>query len=479
VKTAVEDTPAIDLSTPRSAGPVSSHGVSPAGLVLSAVALGCALQVNFGQYHPVAMLWLSVALGGVVASVVAAGHPALRALDDRRPLVLGLALSVQLGLLLTRSPGATGRLATDQGLSAFKAGAIAGIVFASATVALAGRRSGRACLLAMLLIHAALGLWVLRAAPDPGTDVILFQREGAAALVEGRNPYELTFKDPYAGRSRFYGPGVAANGRLHFGYPYPPLSLLLVALGHLAGDVRYAQWLAMTAAGAFVALTRPAAPWAVGAAGVLLFTPRGFFVLEAGWTEPLTVLMLAATVFASCRRQGSAWLPLGLLFATKQYLVLTVLVAPLFTPPTGRRRRVLFASALLVAAAVTLPLVLWNAPAFVHSAVLLQFRQPFRDDALSYSAALANVFGWRPPAWLAFAAVGAAVWLALRKLPRTPAGFAAGAALVFLTFFAFNKQAFCNYYHFVIGALCCAAGAAATVAPPASPDDAISAAKTA
>ena len=31
-------------------------------------------------------------------------------------------------------------------------------------------------------------------------------------------------------------------------------------------------------------------------------------------------------------------------------------------------------------------------------------------------------------------------------------------------FFAFNKQAFCNYYHLVIGALCCAAGV--SNAPP-------------
>ena len=40
--------------------------------------------------------------------------------------------------------------------------------------------------------------------------------------------------------------------------------------------------------------------------------------------------------------------------------------------------------------------------------------------------------------------------------PRTPAGFAGGVALVYFAFFAFNKQAFENYYFFVIGALCCA-----------------------
>ena len=39
--------------------------------------------------------------------------------------------------------------------------------------------------------------------------------------------------------------------------------------------------------------------------------------------------------------------------------------------------------------------------------------------------------------------------------------------LLLLAFFAFNKQAFCNYYHFVIGALCCAV-AVATPGPERS-----------
>jgi 4-amino-4-deoxy-L-arabinose transferase-like glycosyltransferase len=43
---------------------------------------------------------------------------------------------------------------------------------------------------------------------------------------------------------------------------------------------------------------------------------------------------------------------------------------------------------------------------------------------------------------------GVSAW----RLPRTPAAFATALAVTFLSFFAFNKQAFCNYYFFVIGA---------------------------
>ena len=55
---------------------------------------------------------------------------------------------------------------------------------------------------------------------------------------------------------------------------------------------------------------------------------------------------------------------------------------------------------------------------------------------------------------MAFLAAGLAVGLALWRLPRTPAGFSAAIATTFFAFFLFNKQAFCNYYFFVVGALC-------------------------
>jgi hypothetical protein len=49
--------------------------------------------------------------------------------------------------------------------------------------------------------------------------------------------------------------------------------------------------------------------------------------------------------------------------------------------------------------------------------------------------------------------------LALWRVARTPAGFALGVAAVFLAFFVLNKQAFANYYFFVVGALCVAVAA--------------------
>jgi hypothetical protein len=55
-----------------------------------------------------------------------------------------------------------------------------------------------------------------------------------------------------------------------------------------------------------------------------------------------------------------------------------------------------------------------------------------------------------------------AALLALARCPRTPAGWALAVAFVYLVFFAFNKQAFCNYYFFPLAALCAAIAANVT-----------------
>jgi hypothetical protein len=116
---------------------------------------------------------------------------------------------------------------------------------------------------------------------------------------------------------------------------------------------------------------------------------------------------------------------------------------------------------------------------FVRSALTLQFEQPFRQDALSYLAWYGQWAGAEAAAglsWLAFLMMGLAMLLALWRCQRTAAGFATAVALTYLAFFVFNKQAFANYYYFVIGALCCAIAAMAPVTTRAVPEAEVSAA---
>ena len=211
-----------------------------------------------------------------------------------------------------------------------------------------------------------------------------------------------------------------------------------------------------------MAYARPG-PLGSVAAALFLFTPRGLFVLEQSWTEPFLVLLLSATVFAACRRD--TWVPylFGLFLVVKQYLVFVVPLAWLIVrrPLPDKKELGRWAlKAAVAGAAVSLPLALWDISAFIRDVVTLQFDQPFRADALSYPAyALRRGYGPLPTT-LAFVAALVAVGLSLLRAPRTPAGFASAVALTFLGFFSFNKQAFCNYYYFVLGALCCAIAAA-------------------
>jgi hypothetical protein len=428
-------------------------------LAASAIALGYALQIANGTLHPKAITYLSWAF---LLCAVAVFAPRLPWLDAQReqPAVFLLAggLIVQFAELLTDQPGMYLQVGPRTFATYFKWMAAAAVVAGSLIPD--GIWFRRSRILALLAIHFALGLWLIHTSPNPFIDVYVFQRDGINELFAGRNPYAMTYPDIYGG-STAYGEGLSVNGRLTFGFPYPPLSLFLAIPGHLFGDVRYSQLVAMTASGALMAFARPGRLGALAAA-LFLFTPRGLFVLEQSWTEPFLVFLLSATVFAACRRATLVPYLFGLFVVAKQYLVLVVPLAWLILRrplPDKKELGRWTLKALAIGAAVSVPLALWNPSAFITDVVTLQIYQPFRSDSLSYSANAVRLGGSPWPTWLAFIAAMLAVGVSLLRAPRTPAGFAGAVALTYFGFFAFNKQAFCNYYYFVVGALCCAVAA--------------------
>ena len=431
-------------------------------LSVSALALGHALQISDGTFQPRALLWLTIAFIVATLGIAIPEIPEIELLgEDLTVFVLGAGLAWQFSQFLTRPPGSFLHPASIRSYMPFFTGlAVAAILAGLALFKTA--RPGRALVPLLLSTHFLLGLWLIKMAPHPFIDVFVFQRNASHALLHGINPYAITFPDIYGGKSPFYGPGVSVNGRLTFGFPYPPLSLFLVLTGDVfahvfGGDFRYAQLAAMTLSGACMAYARPGRLGAVAAA-TFLFTPRIFFVLEFAWTEPFVVLLLCATVFCACRAPKALPLMLGLFLVVKQYLVLVVPLTWLLLPRPVRWRELwrLLWQVGLVGAVVTLPLMLWNIPAFIRDVVTWQLIQPFRLDALSYLVWFVREGGSRPPIWIPLAVVIPAAALALWRSSRTPAGFAAATALIYFAFFAFNKQAFCNYYFFVVGALSCA-----------------------
>ncbi len=458
--------------------------VTTIGSLLAAVALGWALQRSNGTLEAVALNRLTAAL---VFALVALLAP--RVVRSDRPLglalppLLVLALGFQFAQFLLKTPAGFLQL-DEEGMTSFHQLLALAAVTGGACVA--ERSWLRHAFLALLLwSHLKMGAWVLAHTPDPYIDVHVFQRDSLAALLAGRNPYGIDFPNLYGDGTPFYGQGLTAGGRVLFGYIYPPINLLLALPGHLlAGDHRYSHLVAMTLTGALFAYLRPGVLGSACAA-LYLFTPRSFYVLERGWTEPFVVLLLAATVFCACHLPRALPYVFGLFISAKQYLVLMVplyaLLLPRPLPPLRQLAGHLLRAASLPVA-LTLAFLLWDPRGFFHSVVELQFRQPFRKDALSYSAWIVKQGGEALPVWLGFALALLLVVLVLWRAPRTPAGFAAGIGLAMLAFFSVNKQAFCNYYYLVVGAFACGGAASfplaarqparqrvAAPAPPAAP----------
>ena len=313
--------------------------------------------------------------------------------------------------------------------------------------------------------------WMIHDLDLSDMDVHLFQQQGSAALLEGKNPYELRYLNIYGEGTDLYAPELQSGEYLEFGFPYPPLSLLMAVPGYaLAGDYRYAAAFAGAITGLLLAFARPGAI-AAGIAALFMLSPLTLRVIYNGWTEPFVGALLAAVVWAAIRRPRLTPVLLGLLVAAKQYvlpvLLPAVVLLSLVRRSVGAIPMILVAAA--VAGATILPFLLWNPGEFIHSVVLLQAYQPFRADSVGIAGAIARMGGWEIPAWTAFGGSAIALALATKMAPRTPAGFAGATALFFLVFFLLSKQAFMNYYYVVFVALACSVAAAATASAGGRP----------
>ncbi len=454
-------------NAPDAAAPPPSEGWVLAACCLSAATvLGLTLQLTNGTLRQDAIqgLTLTLVLSAVGVAAWRLGRWTLRA-EAVLAVLLGGAVLLQLREFVQTHPGMYLHLSGPWPYADVY-WALGGEALVVGALLAAPDRARRWLVPALLGLHLFLGAWMLRTSPAPYIDVFVFEAQGADALMAGTNPYAMTFPNIY-GHGDFYGPGLVENGRLLFGFPYPPLSLYFSTLSKwLTTDPRWAQVTALALAAGFMAYARGGRLGA-GAAALLLMTPRGLFVLEQAWTEPFLVCLLAASVFCACRFPRALPYVFGLLLAVKQYTVFLVPLVLLLTPLRGRALWGLLWRAGATALGVSLPLIVINVPAFIRSVVTLQLDQPFRTDALSYLAWWVSQGNAQPPVWVAFAGVAVAIALALWRAPRTPAGFAASVALVYGVFFALNKQAFSNYYYFVVGALCVALAAhSRTSAPP-------------
>lgn len=280
----------------------------------------------------------------------------------------------------------------------------------------------------------------------PLIDVWPILQGAARGVVDGRNPYEMTFA------------GVPA-GQVDDCFNYLPGTFLFPLPGRLLlGDVRYAEGAILLAGVAALvryaarsAGARTALPLAV-LAGVL---PGSLYDVQQAWNETIVFGALAAAgVLVAARRPWWAAVALAVALCTKQHVVLLL---PLFAlwPAFGFRRAV---AAGLGAGAVTLPWFLANPGRFWHCVVDFFVDLPARTDSLSVWQLVPEPL--RTVTVLAL--VAAAYALVLRGLPRTPGALLLGAGLVLAAFALANKQSFLNQW--LLAAQLVTAGLAITAA---------------
>jgi hypothetical protein len=330
----------------------------------------------------------------------------------------------------------------------------------AATGVLAGSALGekpplpRAWFPLVVAIWVAMAALVLKLAPNPVIDVFTVEIDSIKALFAGQNPYAITFPNPYGDNSPFFPPGVSVNGRLQFGFVYPPLALLLCIPGYVAfGDPRYSMLAAMAGAALLMGYARPGA-WPKLIAVLFLFTPRAFFVLDRAWTDSFVVLLTALVAFVAIRFPKYLFVAAGLYLALKQHMFIGVPALLLLVPRPMKFREVmtLGLKAGAVGLAVTLPFVAWGPGAFANS--VLNIREVFRTDSLGLLAHLANQNVARLSKWSGLIAI-VPVWaLVLWRAPRTPAGFALAAGATHFMLYFFSTHSFCNEYYNVLGSLC-------------------------
>ncbi len=315
---------------------------------------------------------------------------------------------------------------------------------------------------AIAALVAQMGMQTIIASPAPEIDVWTVQQEGAAVLASGKNPFQdVRLKD--------IGPRTAND----VPYVYPPLHLYVSAASWaLLGDVRYAMVLALVLAGF---ATRALAVRASGgtfpailedAPALLIWcTPKGPFILEQGWIDPVPLFWFSALLLLWHRPWVAAVLA-GLVVGGKQTMLLVVVPVGLalgFTLPQW-----------VLAGAVTLgplmPWLLWDFRAWKHSNFDFLSALPVRDGALTLVTwAKRRLHLTLPPVTAFISAALVIGWHAWRR--RTGRDRAAIASLAAMTcFFVFNKWAFANYYFTLLGL------AALTAAASLLPQDEVTAA---
>lgn len=407
-------------------------------LVLAFVAMAMGIAVDHGHYsiRAIALIGLSAGL-----LVFAAGRKQGEAASSPRVSLETVLLGSLVFLLVAGVFDSPGYHVESDAYRIFYI--VAQLVLAGAVVlAWIRPRLLQPVLLAGVVLGFGLRVGMVISSPAPAIDVFTQFQESAAHLLHGLNPFSTAVSDPSHAQARF---GYEVTG-----YAYPPANLYVQTISYaVLGDIRYASIaFELIAAGCLMAIV-PVARRTTGWMLVLLFLfhPRGLFVIEQAWNEPLLVGSAGLFLWLAARRPQSRWtmVALGVFLSLKQYLVFFAL---LFFARPGRWRWVLPVSVVILV--TWLPFLIWDANSAVSNGLLFQFRTPFRADGLTLSSLAYGWVGWQSTKWVAIGVGLVMSALCSRKFGRDEiSGYLHSSVLTTLAVFLCGSQAFANYYYFL------------------------------
>lgn len=316
-----------------------------------------------------------------------------------------------------------------------------------------------AALMVLAAVFAFRGHVAIQYVDEKEFDVIFFHHTAYQKLLAGGNPYApptpIYIRVEEA--RKIYPPARVHEGYVESGYVYPPLSLFMALPAYLfTHDVRYSAIVQLLLAAWL--LTR-LAPGDTGrlAAAALLSNPFTIEVISLGWIEPGAILLCLAFLWCWRRWPAQAGWFFGGLVSFKQTMVMWAPVGGILLVSrfAGWPERLRWAAKATASAAVPLAvgLALWGFEAMYASTVRMHAEMAARSDSITFARFAADL----PPAILnLMSLVAIACFFGLLAI-GWKRGWTASlphwttlAALCWTAFFFFNRQAFGNYYFFVI-----------------------------
>jgi hypothetical protein len=439
--------------------PDSTDKIKKLFIILSAFFLGQALQFSDGYLSKVGIILLAFSIGLLLLSIIFKKIPLRRFNFHHIRILIILGFIWQIAQLLTQLPGI---FILDKNLEhiwIFKLLIALAGCFALISLASLKKAPQRLAIILVFANFFGAGIWMIKASPDPHIDVFVFQQTSSKALLRGENPYTQPTPNIFGEQTPLYGNELKNGDSLTFSNPYPPLSIYASSLGYIVGkDIRYSHLSAIIAVAVLIILINPSRD-SLLISYLFLFTPRVFFVLEQSWTEPIVLLFTTIAIWSAVKNPKWLSYALGLMIASKQYLIFVFPFLYFIIPPKTNWLKLIKPLAALTATGliVTAFLALLDIPSFLWNVGIIQWYQPFRMNALSFTALYAHLFQEYPPIYIPFLALLLAFLFAKHYLHPSPRHFALSLSLALSIFFSFNKQAFCNYYFLLLGCLAVAA----------------------